>query len=678
MRVARLLNLRDFARKPFRPPVLAFRSRMATVAKAKAKSKAKTKLEPTQLEPMVPPGIQKFQLRNYQEECIQAVLDNVGEGHRRMGVSLATGSGKTVIFTQLISRLTHPSNPLATQTLILVHRRELVEQAANHCRANYPDRTIEIEMSAAKATGAADITIASVQSLVSGDRIAKFDPKRFKLILIDEAHHAVASTYMQVLDHFGVLDPIEGVTDTPIVVGVSATLSRFDGMKLGRVMDRIVYHRDYVDMINDKWLSPVKFTTVKTNVDLSGVSSNAMGDFNTKELSLAVNTDEANGVTVQSWLEKAEKRKSTIVFCVDIQHVNDMVAKFRLYGIDARPVSSKTPAKERQQRLQEFKNGQFQVLVNCGIFTEGTDIPNVDCVLLARPTRSKNLLIQMIGRGMRQYPGKDDCHVLDMVGNVERGIVTVPTLFGLDPSEVVDEATIEDMEARTEEIKEGAEADAKASSSAMGNYVEGVKAGGVTFVDYDSVFDLIQDFGQEEVFIRRMSRLAWVIVDEDKYILTCGPNGYIKIERREEDENFQVVESRNLPFIVMGNPHVRAKPRVIVEEAESLETALRAADTYALKTYYPALLETRAPWRKGPPTEQQIKFLRKIKGKDENDDSWLKGVNKGKAGDMITKMRHGAMGRLEKIKRERKKLEKERDYLEKLRRKETVQVGDLL
>lgn len=185
-----------------------------------------------------------IQLRDYQEESIQAVLNHVAEGHRRMGISLATGSGKTVIFTQLISRLTHPVNALATQTLILAHRTELVHQAYQHCRNTYPDARIEIEMGKSHATGVADITIASVASLMSSDRIAKFDPRLFKLILIDECHHAVASRYLQVLDHFGVLNMVEETKkEKPVVVGVSATMSRFDGLALGKVMDHIVYHR---------------------------------------------------------------------------------------------------------------------------------------------------------------------------------------------------------------------------------------------------------------------------------------------------------------------------------------------------------------------------------------------------------------------------------------------------
>lgn len=144
-----------------------------------------------------------------------------------------------VIFTRLIERI--PAEPAhATRSLILVHRRELVEQAATHCINAYPSKTIEIEMGKSHASGCADITVASVQSLVSGSRIDKFNPDFFKLVLVDEAHHIVAPSYLRVLDHFGLMKA-DGYSTA--LVGVSATLSRFDGLRLGAAIDHIVYHK---------------------------------------------------------------------------------------------------------------------------------------------------------------------------------------------------------------------------------------------------------------------------------------------------------------------------------------------------------------------------------------------------------------------------------------------------
>lgn len=185
-------------------------------------------------------GTPTIQLRPYQEESITSVLTSVSQGARRLGLSLATGSGKTVIFSHLIDRVPPPS-PEATQTLVLAHRRELVEQAARHVRQLYPHKTVDVEMADQHATGVAEITVASVQSITSGERLLKYDPAKFKLVLVDEAHHIAAPTYLAVLKHFDLMEK-DAKTHTALV-GVSATFSRADGLSLGAAIDHIVYHK---------------------------------------------------------------------------------------------------------------------------------------------------------------------------------------------------------------------------------------------------------------------------------------------------------------------------------------------------------------------------------------------------------------------------------------------------
>ena len=152
----------------------------------------------------------------------------------------AEGRGKTVIFSHLIERVPAPTRD-ATQTLVLAHRRELVEQAARHIENLYPSKRVEVEMAHQHASGTADITVASVQSITSGDRLKKYDPARFKLVLVDEAHHIAAPTYLGVLKHFN-LSEKNADTHTALV-GVSATFSRTDGISLGTAIDHIVYHK---------------------------------------------------------------------------------------------------------------------------------------------------------------------------------------------------------------------------------------------------------------------------------------------------------------------------------------------------------------------------------------------------------------------------------------------------
>jgi len=225
-------------------------SRCATVA-------AVERVASVSLQPTLPVPLQTgLKLRDYQEECVQSVLAALRDGRRQVGISLATGSGKTVrlrdehpclilivgqvIFTELVGCIPPPTEE-ATQSLILVHRQELVEQAARHCSARYPQKTVEIEMGKLHASGRADITVASVQSINSQDRIDKFDPHQFKLILVDEAHHIVSATYLKVLDYFGLQSDTEPAV--PALVGVSATFSRADGLSLGKAIKHIVYHK---------------------------------------------------------------------------------------------------------------------------------------------------------------------------------------------------------------------------------------------------------------------------------------------------------------------------------------------------------------------------------------------------------------------------------------------------
>ena len=191
--------------------------------------------------------------RPYQEECIVSCISHLKEGKRRLAISLPTGSGKTVIFTNLIQRF-YAENILPkrrSKTLILAHRRELVQQSAIHCANTYPDKTIEIEMGNAEATGMADITIASVQSLVSSDfrRLQKYDKEDYGLLLIDEAHHAAADSYINILKYFDATDE----NSKTAVIGVTATLKRTDYKPLEVAFDHVAYHQSIGDLYQDKW-----------------------------------------------------------------------------------------------------------------------------------------------------------------------------------------------------------------------------------------------------------------------------------------------------------------------------------------------------------------------------------------------------------------------------------------
>jgi ATP-dependent helicase IRC3 len=416
------------------------------------------------------------------------------------------------------------------------------------------------------------------------------------------------------------------------------------------------------------------FTTVKSKANLAKVKSGRDGDFQIGKLSQAVNNDETNEITVKAWLAEAGNRKSTLVFCVDLDHVSSLTSMFRAHGIDAQHITGVTRKSVRGDRLQAFKDRKFPVLLNCGVFTEGTDIPNIDCVLLARPTKSRNLLVQMIGRGMRLYSGKENCHVIDMVASLETGIFTVPTLFGLDPSEIIKEASPTALrELKDRKAEEQVTLSREAKDTMLASNTSNLAESRLTFTHYDSVHDLIEDTSGER-HIRAISQNAWVQVDDAKYILAAR-GGVLTLEKAMQDR-FTVTHKYALaPTEKSKAPWSRPRE---VATATTLSDAIHAADTFAATKFERIYINNSSVWRKQPASEGQLVFLNKLRVGEEplRPDQ----VTKGRAGDMITKIKFGARGRFDKFMVRKRQSEKEMakiENLENMRRREVVQVGPL-
>ncbi|ORZ33368.1 P-loop containing nucleoside triphosphate hydrolase protein [Catenaria anguillulae PL171] len=392
-------------------------------------------------------------LRPYQEECIAKCIEALTErGVKKQAVSLPVGSGKTVVFANLLQKVPDPK-PGASKVLVLAHRKELLDQARNQIRRAAPHLRVGMDGGGEKEPkdlSAFDVIVASVPALGSSrsKRLFKYDVNEFKLIIIDEAHHAAAQTYIRILDHFGVWNE-----DSHMMVwGCSATLRRMDALSLGQVFNEVVYERGFLEMIQDGHLCDFTLKTLCTSTDLSHVSSHS-GDYALGALADTINTPDRNAAIVDGWLKAsaaadhggAPRRLSTLVFAATIEHVEELCAAFQARGVDARYLHSRSTADfaARRELVEEFRQGKFPVLVNCGILTEGTDIPNIDCIILARPTRSGILYQQMLGRGLRLHHAKSDCLVIDVVDlHIKADLVTVPSLLGLDPRFVVhDSAT---------------------------------------------------------------------------------------------------------------------------------------------------------------------------------------------------------------------------------------------
>lgn len=207
----------------------------------------------------------------------------------------------------------------------------------------------------------ADVIIASVPTLgrSKSNRIDNLDPSLFKAVLIDEAHHAVADSYQNIIHHFS------ESSNKVLIWGCSATVRRHDGLSLADVFEKVTYHMDFLDLVEQGYLCPMKVTTVQTSIDLSDVRHYG-GDFVISQLSNAVNIRARNDVVISSWKNYAVGRQSTLVFAVDIQHTQDLCNAFRQQGIEANFITSKTPEMTRQQIIQDFRDRKLPVLVNCG------------------------------------------------------------------------------------------------------------------------------------------------------------------------------------------------------------------------------------------------------------------------------------------------------------------------
>jgi len=459
----------------------------------------------------------------------------------------------------------------------------------------------------------------------------------------------------------------------------------------------MVYHRDFLEMIKEQWLCNVRFTTVRADIDLSEVTVNSgTGDFNPTSLAHVINTSTVNKLVVQTWLDKAATRKSTLIFCVNLDHVNQLTAAFRYAGIDARYVYGGTPAAERAALIQGFRSGDFPVLLNCAVLTEGADIPNIDCVIVARPTRSRNVFAQMIGRGMRLSPstGKEDCRIIDFVDSAGRvaGVVSTPTLFGLDPSEIVDDASLMSLEERVKPNAVMEDDDFNITNIPDPKYV--------TYIDYDDPFSLVdQSSGAPHIY--KLSSYSWVGCGDDIYVLECMGKGFIRIEfvkaTKSQEAHWQAAFTPpTLPFATAQalkiSPFQRSRK---VLTASSLADAVRGCDTYAKTKAVPGpmalgLLRS-AKWRRQPATDNQKAFLRKRLTKrwspiDPNGASSSSGkseaeridtMTKGEAANIITRLKHGAQARYEKKAKELRKVtlsaQKEKDR----KAKEDVSVGPL-
>jgi superfamily II DNA or RNA helicase len=367
-----------------------------------------------------------MQLRPYQQEALEAVRAAYKRKHRNVLVVMPTGTGKTVLFAEIARLAKGP-------VLVLAHRQELVEQARDKI-SKWCDDVVAVEMADRReltrpAGERPKIAVASIQTLQR--RLHLIPRDAFRIIVIDEAHHSTADSFRAVIKHF-----------TGHVLGVTATPDRSDGAKLGDVFTEVAFDYDMLAATEAGWLAPIRSFLVKTKADFSGIRKIA-GELATRDVSDVLIKD-LHLVEMADPILRERKGRPAIVFAASVAHSKALARVLcELSGDSSCAVSLDGTHKleERAVVIERFRKGDVQVLVNCSLFTEGFDVPEIALVAIARPVLSRSFYAQMVGRGTRIAPGKQDLLVLDFIpANCRHLLVQAVDIFGRDKEEVVQRA----------------------------------------------------------------------------------------------------------------------------------------------------------------------------------------------------------------------------------------------
>ena len=564
---------------------------------------------------------QTISLRDYQKDCISALASFGKGGGKRALVALPTGTGKTVVFSAM-------ARGASGKVLVLAHREELLSQAQAEISGICPDLKVEIEQASKTASDDADVIVASVQTLaVSPHRLKKFNPADFSLIVVDEAHHATARTYIEVLNYFGLAPDVSRIVEgdikgkeakiatrkafegykaeksAPFLVGVTATPNRTDGVGLEYVFDDIPFSRSIRDMMDAGWLANIIGKRVGTDTDITSVKS-YKGDYQEKALSMAVNNPERNALAVTAYEDYAkDQNRPTLVFAVDVEHTLALTESFREAGISANfVVGDKTVMeKPREEVIADFKSGATKVLVNCMVLTEGFNHPEIGCIIFARPTKSALLYTQMLGRGTRIADGKKELIAVDLVDISKAGVVSTNTFFGLPPKLALDDG--EDMTWALEQL------------DMFGDMIPEDMWGEITNVGQlkgvAEEFDPLMQAKVTDVTVT----MPWVRTSYGYALSVPAPEGSEGDPDKFKTVYMGVVEN------VLGHGEVRIKEgksrAKFLLKKDTVQEAISASEDYVRANLSgegtATLMDVNAKWRKDSPSEKQVALAKKLK-----------------------------------------------------------------
>lgn len=501
-----------------------------------------------------------MQLRDYQQEAIDTIQR---QPPGRYLVQMATGLGKTVTFANI---------PRRGRTLLLSHREELVYQPKK-----YYDCSFGVERAGERSSGE-EVVSASVQSLAR--RLERFRPDTFDMIIVDEAHHAAAGTYQKILSHFR----------PRLTLGFTATPNRGDRVRLDNVFERIIFSRDLRWGIQQGYLCDILCKRIDIGYDLSAVRTR-LGDYAPGELASAM--EGTADAVAQAYREHA--KGATLIFAVNVAQAEEIAGKIP----GAVAVTGET--KDRAEIIERFTAGEIPCIVNVMVFTEGTDIPRVETVIIARPTQSDALYTQMVGRGLRLYPGKERLTLIDCVGTTGKAsLCTAPSLLGLDVSSVPKRKQSE-LEGLLFELP----LRAAAASDVPESWIRNV--------------EIVDLWAQEQKY--QTHGVNWFKLPDGSMVCSLKDRKKIKISCPDALGTVEL-DGRKMPM------------------QEALDRAYKTLTEQYAEERYLWDLDTVKRWGRQPATESQIKSIRRrCKGFDTD------GLTKGQASQILNRLFSGVKGR---------------------------------
>lgn len=516
--------------------------------------------------------VRSIELREYQREAVDAVFAEFAQGKRRTLLIAATGAGKTITFSAIFSDILDPASPRHHPggILLLAHRTELLEQARDKFAMVAGERFTTGLVQAASDDLDADLTIASTQTLAQDHRLERLlDRRSFALVCVDEAHHVESATMRRILERLGCFRD-----DGPLLLGVTATPDRGDGIALGNTYQSIAYSVGIEELVRDGYLVPPVGREIVFEGDRSLLKVNDEGEITGSSASLWFTSGEGPKAVAKAILDHAQDRTRIVGFMPGVEAAHATAEACREAGIEAAAVDGSMGARERKATLSDFGAGRLRLLTNADLLIEGWDEPAVDAIVLARPTRSRALFAQAAGRGLRPYPGKDDCLLLDLAGNLRaHSLVAIPALFGRERQEEAGAA------------KSSGHGPAQGKDTAVPDF------GAVAGTREVNLFEY-----------RRRTRIAWLHLPM--------PDGSLVWVLPVKDGPIMLKPSRK--HIDRWSAVLVGKREELLADGVTLELAMGVAEEWARRQESGALVKSDAKWRDTYPTPGQFDYLMKL------------------------------------------------------------------